>query len=184
MMPLSSLLSGNLVQDRLPRLLLLVNERRGRATLDWCSCRASQSSFPAPGRRQPCADLRSACRRSLRACRRAPPTQLNPRTDPTCASTGAHGCWYVVREEPSWSAYLPRLVVVSNRVWVPDVAGKGSAGGLAVALREAFRAYQGLWFGWTGKVASQPASQPRMVDKGRVPVRANGPDVARSSRVL
>ena len=55
-----------------------------------------------------------------------------------------------------------------NRVWVPDVAGKGSAGGLAVALREAFRAYQGLWFGWSGKVASQPASQPRMVDKGRV----------------
>ena len=63
---------------------------------------------------------------------------------------------------------MPRLVVVSNRVSVPDAAGKGTAGGLAVALREAFRAYQGLWFGWSGKVASQPASQPRMVDKGRV----------------
>jgi hypothetical protein len=75
---------------------------------------------------------------------------------------------YVLQEEPSWSAALPRLVVVSNRVSVPDAAGKGTAGGLAVALREAFRAYQGLWFGWSGKVASQPASQPRMVDKGRV----------------
>ena len=75
---------------------------------------------------------------------------------------------FTLYEEPSWSAYLSQLVVVSNRVWVPDVAGKGSAGGLAVALREAFRAYQGLWFGWSGKVASQPASQPRMVDKGRV----------------
>ena len=75
---------------------------------------------------------------------------------------------YIVREETSWSASLPRLVVVSNRVSVPDAAGKGTAGGLAVALREAFRAYQGLWFGWSGKVASQPASQPRMVDKGRV----------------
>ena len=75
---------------------------------------------------------------------------------------------YVVREETSWSASLPRLVVVSNRVSVPDAAGKGTAGGLAVALREAFQAYQGLWFGWSGKVASQPASQPRMVDKGRV----------------
>jgi len=63
---------------------------------------------------------------------------------------------------------LPRLVVVSNRVSVPDAAGKGTAGGLAVALREAFQAYQGLWFGWSGKVASQPASQPRIVDKGRV----------------
>src|SRR6516164_3871010 len=75
---------------------------------------------------------------------------------------------YILREEPSWSASLPRLVVVSNRVSVPDAAGKGTAGGLAVALREAFQAYQGLWFGWSGKVASQPASQPRIVDKGRV----------------
>ncbi|MGZ3485211.1 MAG: hypothetical protein ACXU96_16630, partial [Gemmatimonadaceae bacterium] len=32
----------------------------------------------------------------------------------------------------------------------------------------ALQAYQGLWFGWSGKVASQPASQPRRVDKGRV----------------
>jgi trehalose 6-phosphate synthase len=63
---------------------------------------------------------------------------------------------------------LPRLVIVSNRVWVPDATGKGSAGGLAVALREAFQAYQGLWFGWSGKVAAHPTSQPRIVDKGNV----------------
>src|SRR6516165_9648313 len=75
---------------------------------------------------------------------------------------------YILREEPSWSASLPRLVVVSNRVSVPDAAGKGTAGGLAVALREAFQAYQGLWFGWSGKVAAHPTSQPRIVDKGNV----------------
>jgi trehalose 6-phosphate synthase len=63
---------------------------------------------------------------------------------------------------------LPRLVVVSNRVSVPDAAGKGTAGGLVVALREAFQAYQGLWFGWSGKVAANPTSQPKMVDKGDV----------------
>jgi len=64
---------------------------------------------------------------------------------------------------------LPRLVVVSNRVAVPDPTGKGSAGGLAVALRDAFEAYQGgLWFGWSGRVAAQPSLQPRIVDKGRV----------------
>ncbi|WP_210483935.1 alpha,alpha-trehalose-phosphate synthase (UDP-forming) [Microvirga antarctica] len=61
---------------------------------------------------------------------------------------------------------MSRLVVVSNRVAVPDA--KGAAGGLAVALREAFEAYPGLWFGWSGKVAAQPAAQPRLVDKGRV----------------
>jgi trehalose 6-phosphate synthase len=63
---------------------------------------------------------------------------------------------------------LPRLVIVSNRVSVPDAAGKGTAGGLAVALREAFQAYQGLWFGWSGKVAAHPTSQPRMVGRGHV----------------
>jgi len=63
---------------------------------------------------------------------------------------------------------LSRLVVVSNRVAVPDSSGKGSAGGLAVALREAFQAYPGLWFGWSGRVAAQPSSQPRMVDRGNV----------------
>src|SRR5438270_3432616 len=71
----------------------------------------------------------------------------------------------------AWSASLPRLVIVSNRVSVPDAAGKGSAGGLAVALREAFQGYRGLWFGWSGKVAAHPApqpSQPRIVDKGNV----------------
>ena len=60
------------------------------------------------------------------------------------------------------------LAVVSNRVSVPNAAGEGTAGGLAVALQVAFQAYQGLWFGWSGKAASKPASQPRMVDKGRV----------------
>ena len=63
---------------------------------------------------------------------------------------------------------MPRLVIVSNRVAVPDRADKGSAGGLAVALREAFQAYQGLWFGWSGRVAAQPALRPTIVDKERV----------------
>ena len=63
---------------------------------------------------------------------------------------------------------MPRLVIVSNRVSVPDAASKGTAGGLAVALREAFQAYQGLWLGWSGKVAAHPSSQPRIIDKGNV----------------
>jgi trehalose 6-phosphate synthase len=63
---------------------------------------------------------------------------------------------------------LPRLVVVSNRVAVPDPTGNRAAGGLAVALREAFEAYRGLWFGWSGKVAIHPSAEPRIVDKGQV----------------
>jgi trehalose 6-phosphate synthase len=63
---------------------------------------------------------------------------------------------------------LSRLVIVSNRVSVPEAAGKVTAGGLAVALRAAFRSHQGLWFGWSGKVTAHPASQARMVDKGNI----------------
>lgn len=63
---------------------------------------------------------------------------------------------------------MPRLVVVSNRVAIPDPTGKGSAGGLAVAVREAFQGREGLWFGWSGKVSAQPSAEPRMTDKGNV----------------
>ena len=61
-----------------------------------------------------------------------------------------------------------RLVIVSNRVPIPDRTGKQVAGGLAIALREAFEGHQGLWFGWSGKVAAQPTSRPRMVGAGAV----------------
>jgi trehalose 6-phosphate synthase len=63
---------------------------------------------------------------------------------------------------------LPRLVIVSNRVSVPESAGKNTAGGLAVALREALQAYQGLWFGWSGKVAAHPTTYPKMLESGNV----------------
>jgi trehalose 6-phosphate synthase len=57
---------------------------------------------------------------------------------------------------------LPRLVVVSNRVAVPDPTGKGAAGGLAVAVREAFQTQGGLWFGWSGKVTAEPDAHPKL----------------------
>jgi trehalose 6-phosphate synthase len=63
---------------------------------------------------------------------------------------------------------LPRLVVVSNRVAIPDPSGKEAAGGLAVALREAFQGQEGLWFGWSGKVSAHPSAEPKITDKGNV----------------
>jgi trehalose 6-phosphate synthase len=66
------------------------------------------------------------------------------------------------------TASLPRLVIVSNRVSLPDGYSKGTAGGLAVALREAFQSYRGIWFGWSGKIASQDTSSPRVIDKGNI----------------
>ena len=46
---------------------------------------------------------------------------------------------------------LPRLVVVSNRVGIPD--GGARAGGLEVAIRPALKRRGGIWFGWSGKIS-------------------------------
>ncbi|MCR6645225.1 MAG: trehalose-6-phosphate synthase [Terricaulis sp.] len=45
---------------------------------------------------------------------------------------------------------MSRLVVVSNRVSLPEPGG-ASQGGLAVAINAALRQYSGLWFGWSGQ---------------------------------
>ena len=52
-----------------------------------------------------------------------------------------------------------RLVVVSNRVPIPTPGGS-SPGGLAVALGAALETTGGLWFGWSGKVATE--SEPQL----------------------
>ncbi len=49
---------------------------------------------------------------------------------------------------------MARLVVVSNRVAVPGRDGGSRAGGLAVAIRPVLRRHPGIWFGWSGRVAT------------------------------
>jgi trehalose 6-phosphate synthase len=46
---------------------------------------------------------------------------------------------------------MARLVLVSNRVSVPNGDGANRAGGLEVALRPALERNGGVWFGWSGK---------------------------------
>ncbi|WP_137155256.1 alpha,alpha-trehalose-phosphate synthase (UDP-forming) [Rhizobium sp. FKL33] len=46
---------------------------------------------------------------------------------------------------------MSRLVVVSNRVPLPDKSGAAPAGGLAVALQAALKERGGIWMGWSGK---------------------------------
>src|SRR5262245_22041964 len=55
---------------------------------------------------------------------------------------------------------LARLVVVSNRVSVPNSDGARRAGGLEVALRPALERIGGIWFGWSGKAV--PRSDVQM----------------------
>ena len=46
---------------------------------------------------------------------------------------------------------MSRLIVISNRVAVPQADASGNQGGLAVALLSALRQNGGLWFGWSGE---------------------------------
>ena len=55
---------------------------------------------------------------------------------------------------------MSRLVVVSNRVPVPDKSGTAPAGGLAVALQAALEARGGVWLGWSGQSCGEDAVGP------------------------
>ncbi len=63
---------------------------------------------------------------------------------------------------------MARLVVVSNRVSIPDPTAKAAAGGLAVALCEALEEHKGLWFGWSGKTSANPSPTPSLIQRGAV----------------
>ncbi len=54
---------------------------------------------------------------------------------------------------------MGRLIVVSNRVPLPDEQGKAPAGGLAVALQAALGERGGIWLGWSGKTLPNRQTQ-------------------------
>jgi trehalose 6-phosphate synthase len=49
---------------------------------------------------------------------------------------------------------LGQLVIVSNRVAIPEKDAKARAGGLEVAVKAALKHKTGIWFGWSGKVTT------------------------------
>ena len=59
---------------------------------------------------------------------------------------------------------MSRLVVVSNRVTLPD---ESRAGGLAIALRAALAERGGLWFGWSGKRVRETSGEMHTVTDGK-----------------
>jgi trehalose 6-phosphate synthase len=63
---------------------------------------------------------------------------------------------------------LARLVVVSNRVSVPNGDSAKRAGGLEVALRPALERNGGLWFGWSGKTVPAAAVEMHTVNQKKV----------------
>ncbi len=61
-----------------------------------------------------------------------------------------------------------RLIIVSNRVAVPDSPGMPLGGGMGVAVKAALKNRKGMWVGWSGKVADEPADASQAVELNRV----------------
>jgi trehalose 6-phosphate synthase len=62
----------------------------------------------------------------------------------------------------------PRLIIVSNRVAVPDTPRAPLAGGMAVAVKAALKNRRGMWFGWSGKVAEESVGEPQAVEVNKI----------------
>ena len=65
---------------------------------------------------------------------------------------------------------MSRLIVVSNRVSIPESPGAASVGGLTMALSDALANTGGLWFGWSGKTALRCDANPTIQVSGGVTV--------------
>ncbi len=61
---------------------------------------------------------------------------------------------------------MARLVVVSNRVGIPD--GSARAGGLEVAIRPALKRRGGVWFGWSGRVTEGEPEPAKTLERDNV----------------
>jgi len=57
---------------------------------------------------------------------------------------------------------VARVIVVSNRIPLPNAVGGSKAGGLAVVLKSAVKV-NALWLGWSGKIATQPSPDAKVV---------------------
>ena len=62
----------------------------------------------------------------------------------------------------------PRLIIVSNRVAVPEPGNKQMVGGLVVAVKAALRNRTGVWFGWSGKIDETETAEPRIVQRNHI----------------
>jgi trehalose-6-phosphate synthase len=55
-----------------------------------------------------------------------------------------------------------QLIIVSNRVSVPEKGASARAGGLEVAVNAALER-SGIWFGWSGRIATRGTIATHMV---------------------
>jgi len=61
-----------------------------------------------------------------------------------------------------------RLIIVSNRVVAPEDADSSLADEMAATVKAALKNQNGMWFGWSGKVTGEPASEPRILEVNKL----------------
>ena len=63
---------------------------------------------------------------------------------------------------------MSRLVIVSNRVTIPEPGKPPPPGGLAVAVNAALKNRPGVWFGWSGKIDDNTNAEPTVAVRDNV----------------
>ncbi len=63
---------------------------------------------------------------------------------------------------------MSRLVVVSNRVMLPDLSKRDSAGGLAIAVLAALDKNGGVWCGWSGETVESEPDTLKILEDGNI----------------
>ena len=63
---------------------------------------------------------------------------------------------------------MNRLIVLSNRVMLPSLSNKESAGGLGVAIEESLKKSGGIWFGWSGEVSKEKEIEPTILTENNI----------------
>ena len=63
---------------------------------------------------------------------------------------------------------MNRLIVLSNRVMLPALSNKESAGGLGVAIEETLKKSGGIWFGWSGEVSKEKEIKPTILTENNI----------------
>src|SRR5580704_3849216 len=73
-----------------------------------------------------------------------------------------------------------RVIIVSNRVALPEEAHSSFADEMAVTVKAVLKNQKGMWFGWSGKVTDQPAIEPRTLEVNNVTyvqIELSNPDI-------
>ena len=63
---------------------------------------------------------------------------------------------------------MDRVVIVSNRVMLPNLKKKESTGGLAVALKDALKQNGGIWCGWSGQSVTETPSKMNILETDQI----------------